>query len=166
MRQALREPEGRRGGVLCEGSSRPRLHASRLPTSQHFNRISVYDKYSGATKFTTHLDHISHCKTTSGATRSKRWTHRAFLKNTHRDCVADLSGQWQEWLKSAVAHVHQCPIRYYGLYCFAMTRVLRVLRIPSVSIIRNTLPTVGYEVPRDLWGVKRWRDQPRNLTRV
>jgi len=27
---------------------------------------SVYDRYSGSMKITTHLDHISHCETASG----------------------------------------------------------------------------------------------------
>jgi len=29
-------------------------------------RTNVYGKYSGSTKITTHLDHISHCKTALG----------------------------------------------------------------------------------------------------
>ena len=32
----------------------------------HFTRTSSYGNYSGSTKITTHLDHISHCKTASG----------------------------------------------------------------------------------------------------
>ena len=35
-----------------------------LPTN--FIRTSIYDKYSGSMKFTTHLDHVSHCETASG----------------------------------------------------------------------------------------------------
>ena len=48
-------------------------------------RTSVYDKFSGATKIVTHLDHISHCTTAFGTNWSNRWTHRAFLMNNRRD---------------------------------------------------------------------------------
>jgi len=34
---------------------------------RNFIQTSVYDKYSGSIKITTHLDHISYCKTASGA---------------------------------------------------------------------------------------------------
>ena len=32
--------------------------------------------YSGAIKIATHLDHTSHCKTSSGINWSNRWTNR------------------------------------------------------------------------------------------
>jgi len=51
----------------------------------HLIRTSIHDKYSGSTKINTHLDHISHCKTTSGTHGSNKWTHRVFFINTHRD---------------------------------------------------------------------------------
>ena len=50
-------------------------------------RTIIYDKYSGSTKITTHLDHISHRKMTSGINWSNRWTCRAFIINTRRDSI-------------------------------------------------------------------------------
>ena len=41
-------------------------------------RTSIYDKYSGSTKITTHLDYISRCKTASGTNWLNRWTYRVF----------------------------------------------------------------------------------------
>ena len=49
------------------------------------SRTSMYDKYSGSMKITTHLDRISHCETASGANWSNRWTYRVFLRGAHRD---------------------------------------------------------------------------------
>ena len=37
--------------------------------------------------WTTHLDHVSHCKTASGTHWSNRWTCGVFLTNTHRDSI-------------------------------------------------------------------------------
>ena len=45
-------------------------------------RTSIYDKYSGSMKITTHLYHISHYKTSSGINWSNRWTFRVFIMNT------------------------------------------------------------------------------------
>ena len=42
-------------------------------------------KNSGSVKYTTHLDHISHCKTASGTNWSNRLTYRVFIKNTRHD---------------------------------------------------------------------------------
>ena len=39
--------------------------------------------WSSSGKLTTHLDHISHCKTASGTNWSNRWTYLVFIKNTH-----------------------------------------------------------------------------------
>ena len=50
-----------------------------------FIRTSMHDQCSGLTKITTQLDHISHCKTTSGTNQSSRWTH---LINTRRDSIS------------------------------------------------------------------------------
>ena len=47
-------------------------------------RTSIHHKYSGSSKMTTHLDHISHCNTSSGANWSNRWTNRVFI-TTRRD---------------------------------------------------------------------------------
>ena len=52
---------------------------------EDLTRTGVDDKYWGSTKITTHLDHISHCKTASGTNWSNRWTHRVFIKNARRD---------------------------------------------------------------------------------
>ena len=43
-------------------------------TDQNLIRTSICDKYSGSTKTTTRLDHISHCKTASGTNWANRWT--------------------------------------------------------------------------------------------
>ena len=49
------------------------LHAGRVQDRVlNFIRTSVYDKYSGSTKIATQLDHISHCKETSGINWSNR----------------------------------------------------------------------------------------------
>jgi hypothetical protein len=45
---------------------------------------SVYDKYSGSMKITTHLDHIGHCKATLGSNWSNRWMYRVFFIGTRR----------------------------------------------------------------------------------
>jgi len=42
-------------------------------------RTSIYDKSSGSIKITTHLDRISHCKTSSGTNWSNSWTCRVFI---------------------------------------------------------------------------------------
>ena len=46
---------------------------------------SIYDKYPGSIKITTHLDHIRHCKAASGTNWSNRWTYRAFIINARCD---------------------------------------------------------------------------------
>jgi len=42
----------------------------------NFIQTIIYEKYSGPMKITTHLDHISHCKTASGTNWSNKWTYR------------------------------------------------------------------------------------------
>ena len=44
-----------------------------------------HDRYSDSMKITTHLAHISHCKTASGTNWSTRWINRVFMINTRRD---------------------------------------------------------------------------------
>ena len=56
-------------------------------------RASIYDKCGGSTKITTHLDHISHYKTTSSKNRLKRWTYRVCIINTRRDEIRTSSGR-------------------------------------------------------------------------
>ena len=48
-------------------------------------RTSIYDKYSGSLKLTSHLYHVSHCTTASGTHWSNRWTYRVFVISTRRD---------------------------------------------------------------------------------
>jgi len=50
-----------------------------LEAGAEFIRTSVCDGYSGSMKIITRLDHISHCKTASGANWSNRWTYRIFF---------------------------------------------------------------------------------------
>ena len=57
----------------------------RLGPRVDFIRTNSYDKFSGSTKFTTHLDHISHGKTSPGTDWSNRCTNRVSIINTHRD---------------------------------------------------------------------------------
>ena len=45
-------------------------------------RTSIYDNYSGAMKITTHLNHISHCKSAAGTNWSNRWTYCVCIMNT------------------------------------------------------------------------------------
>ena len=41
-------------------------------------RTYIYDKHSGSTNITTHLDHIIYCYTAFGIDWSSRWTYRVF----------------------------------------------------------------------------------------
>ena len=52
----------------------------------NFIRTSIYDKYSGSMKITTHLDPISHCKTLSHTNWSNRWTYRNIRRNYIASC--------------------------------------------------------------------------------
>ena len=57
-------------------------NTARRRSNQSNNLIwtSFYDEHSGSMTITSHLDHISHCKTTvSGTTWSNRWTHRVHI---------------------------------------------------------------------------------------
>ena len=47
-------------------------------------RASIRDKHSGSMKITTYLDHVGHCKTTSGTNWSNRWTYRVLITITRR----------------------------------------------------------------------------------
>ena len=49
-------------------------------------------------KITTHLDHISHCQTTSGTNWSNRWTYRVSIINSRRGLIQ---------LLPRGAHAHQ-----------------------------------------------------------
>ena len=51
------------------------------------NRRSICDEYSGSTKISTHLDHISHREIACGTHQSKRWTYRVFVINTRREYI-------------------------------------------------------------------------------
>ena len=63
------------------------LSECRGPDCRDRIRMSIYDKYSGSMKFTTHLDQISHCKKASGTDWSNRWTYRIFIIHTRRDKI-------------------------------------------------------------------------------
>ena len=75
--RAARPQRGPSGGEL----QRRRL-SSRCASLDHTAagpapaviQTNIYDKRSDSTKITTHLDHISHCKPTSGPNWSNRWT--------------------------------------------------------------------------------------------
>ena len=55
---------------------------------QNLIRTRIYDEYSGSMKITTHLDHISHCKTASGTYWSNRWTNRVATIGTCPDEIS------------------------------------------------------------------------------
>jgi len=48
-------------------------------------RTSNFDKSSGSTKITTHLDQIGHCETKSGSNWSNRRIYQVFIIDTRRD---------------------------------------------------------------------------------
>ena len=52
-------------------------------------RTSIYEQHSDSMKFTTHLDHISHCRTASGTNWSNRWTYPVLgiIINARRDLM-------------------------------------------------------------------------------
>ena len=51
----------------------------------NFIRTSIYDKFSGSTNITTHLDHITHRKASPGTHWLNSWKNRSSIMNTHRD---------------------------------------------------------------------------------
>ena len=55
---------------MCFFCSTPVLHRG------DFIRTSICDKYSGSTKVSTRLRHVSHCETTAGTNWSNKWTHK------------------------------------------------------------------------------------------
>ena len=55
---------------------------------KNLTETSIFDQYSGSTKITTHLDHISDCKATPQTYWSNRWTNRISIINTHRNEIA------------------------------------------------------------------------------
>ena len=55
------------GNLRAEARILPRVsHLQEYETENNLTRTSIYDKYKGAKKMTTHLDHISHCKASHG----------------------------------------------------------------------------------------------------
>ena len=72
-----------RAVALCKVLGQNRL--ARRGRAQDLISTSSYDKHSGSTKITTHLDHISHRKAASGKDFSNRWTYRVFIIHTRRD---------------------------------------------------------------------------------
>ena len=54
------------------------------PMGPDFIRTSIYGQYSGSIKTTAHLDHNSHCETSSAMNGSNRWTYPVCIVNTRR----------------------------------------------------------------------------------
>ena len=61
--------------------------------TKHFEfiHIRIYGEYSGSTKIDTHLDHMSHCKTTAGTNGLNSRTKRVCMIDIRRDEMAVLS---------------------------------------------------------------------------
>ena len=56
------------------------VNSTKSPESRpNLIRASISDKYSGLMRISAHLDHMSHCKITSGTHRSNRWTYPVFI---------------------------------------------------------------------------------------
>jgi hypothetical protein len=72
---------GRLGPSPLQETSQGQLRPPQVPCA-HFIRTSIYDKCSGSTNITTHLNHISHCETSFGANWLNRWTNRVCIINT------------------------------------------------------------------------------------
>ena len=74
--------------LACAGpiaGARPQ-NGSQTPQAGAFHdliRTSIYEKYLSLMQITTHLDHITHCKTAFGTNWSNRRTYRVFIINTH-----------------------------------------------------------------------------------
>ena len=84
-------------GVVVWGSRAERRGGKGMsgragPGTKDLFQTRIYDQYSGYTKITTHRDHISHDKTTSGTNRSNRWTKRVFIINIRR---GEIEGGWE-----------------------------------------------------------------------
>ena len=71
-------------------AERQRSRASRAETERLLILDFIRTSVLGIIRTTTHLDHVSRCKTASGIDRSKRWTYRVsiasiqFLKRARR----------------------------------------------------------------------------------
>ena len=76
----------------------------------------MYDKCSDYIKFTTHLDHVSHCKTISGTIWSNKWTHRLFIIDYRRDSIHAHCGG----LSPAQPYLANWAIRYSKWLSFGM----------------------------------------------
>ena len=79
-------------------------HAVRSP---NLIPMTIYHKYSGSMKITTHLDDISHCKTTYGTSWGNGWAHRVFVTNTRRDEIPMSSRN--EGLLERLSHAVRSP---------------------------------------------------------
>ena len=58
-------------------------------------QASIYDKYSGSMKITTHLDPIRRRKTASGIDWLNRWTYRVFNGLSRRVFMINTQAQWK-----------------------------------------------------------------------
>ena len=66
------------GALLAREEGRRRVQQDLIWTS-------IHDKNSGSTKINTHLDHMSHHKTTPCTNWSNKWTYRVVMINTRRN---------------------------------------------------------------------------------
>ena len=66
-----------------QNASSLRKRSAHLPAD--LTRMSIHDKHSGSIEITTHMDHISHCKTASVINWWNRSTYREFIINARRD---------------------------------------------------------------------------------
>ena len=54
-------------GLAIEAAALERVWNMQRVRVQNLVRRSIYNEYSGSIKIATHLDHISHCKASSGS---------------------------------------------------------------------------------------------------
>ena len=62
--------------------------------ADYYNNLATVVGATGTTpeiKMTAHVDHISYCKTASGTTWLKRWTHRVLIICIRPDYISILS---------------------------------------------------------------------------
>ena len=118
--QGLARAREKRLSKAIRASARDNRYRDLRPRG-NFIRTSIHDKFSGSIKITTHLDHISHCKTACGTNWLNRWTYRVFIQNTRRDEILD-----QIKLRVCRPGAAQCRGTWFGL-----SGSLHAFRFPS-----------------------------------
>ena len=85
--QEERERERERAREIERARKRSLLFhkGGATPSEREIASGRVFRLNTWAQRITTHLDHISHCKTTFGMNWSNRWTYRVFIINSRRD---------------------------------------------------------------------------------